>query len=151
LENRFGLPVALPPTEIETDYTENQIFDFRKKYLPTRQVIWHCPPRFSDQMIEKIEAQAEQLFALFKMRDFARFDGWVLPDGNIWFCDFNPISGMEQNSFLFQQASRVGMTHRDILQHVINNACRRYGLSELKELSRISNASKKTIPVLFGG
>lgn len=155
LENRFGLPVALPPTEIETDYTQNQIFDFRKKYLPTRQVIWHCPPRFTAETIEKIEAQAEQLFALFKMRDFARFDGWVLPDGNIWFCDFNLISGMEQNSFLFQQASRVGMTHCDILQHVINNACRRYGLTELPESpkpkDRQTTLSKKTIPILFGG
>jgi D-alanine--D-alanine ligase len=44
LQNKFGLPVALPPTEIETDYSEHQVFDFRKKYLPTRQVIWHCPP-----------------------------------------------------------------------------------------------------------
>lgn len=151
LENRFGLPVALPPTEIETDYTENQIFDFRKKYLPTRQVIWHCPPRFSDEVIEKIEAQAEQLFSLFNMHDFARFDGWVLPDGNIWFCDFNPISGMEQNSFLFQQASRVGMTHRDMLHHVINSACRRYGLPLMTNKIVETTTAKKRIPVLFGG
>ncbi len=151
LENRFGLPVALPPTEIETDYTKNQIFDFRKKYLPTRQVIWHCPPRFSDETIEKIEAEAEQIFSLFQMHDFARFDGWVLPDGNIWFCDFNPISGMEQNSFLFQQASRIGMTHRDILQQVVNNACRRHQLPPINPTPKITTPSKKTIPVLFGG
>ena len=35
VENRFSLPVCILPTEIETDYTKNQIFDFRKKYLPT--------------------------------------------------------------------------------------------------------------------
>lgn len=151
LENRFGLPVALPPTEIETDYTENQIFDFRKKYLPTRQVIWHCPPRFTDEIIEKIEAQAEQLFALFNMHDFARFDGWVLPDGNIWFCDFNPISGMEQNSFLFQQASRVGMTHREMLKQIINSACRRYHLPLISSKTEETITPKKKIPILFGG
>lgn len=150
LENRFGLPVALPPTEIETDYTQNQIFDFRRKYLPTRQVVWHCPPRFSDEIIEKIEAQAEQLFSLFKMHDFARFDGWVLPDNNIWFCDFNPISGMEQNSFLFQQASRIGMTHQDILLHIINSACLRYGLPSIRQYSE-ALSTKKRIPILFGG
>jgi D-alanine--D-alanine ligase len=49
LQNRFGMPVAILPTEIETDYAENQIFDFRKKYLPTRQVTYHCPPRFSNE------------------------------------------------------------------------------------------------------
>lgn len=149
LQNRFGLPVAILPTEIETDYTSHQIFDYRKKYLPTRQVTYHCPPRFSNEMIEKIQIQAEQLFNLLGMRDFARFDGWVLPDGKIWFCDFNPISGMEQNSFLFQQASRIGLSHRSVLLGVLHHALSRYGKTlkakELKQLKR------KRVRVIFGG
>jgi D-alanine--D-alanine ligase len=152
LENRFSLPVALPPTEIETDYTKHQIFDYRKKYLPTRQVIWHCPPRFEDKIIEKIEAQAEQIFALFKMHDFSRFDGWVMPDGNIWFNDFNPISGMEQNSFLFQQASRIGFTHADVLRFILKNACRRHGIRfPEREKTKPAENKRKIIYVLFGG
>ncbi|MFA6918024.1 MAG: hypothetical protein WC285_04330, partial [Candidatus Gracilibacteria bacterium] len=128
LQNRFGMPVAILPTEIKTDYSEHQIFDFRKKYLPTRQVSYHCPPRFSNEVIEAIQVQAEQLFKLLGMRDFARFDGWVLDGGQICFSDFNPISGMEQNSFLFQQASRIGMTHRDTLRFILKRACERYGI-----------------------
>lgn len=150
LENRFGLPVALPPTEIEADYTRHQIFDFRKKYLPTRHVVYHCPPRFNDATIEKIQAQAEQLFILFGMRDFARFDGWVLPDGNIWFCDFNPISGMEQNSFLFQQASRIGMTHRDILRSIVERACDRYDIT-LPPATHNRVGRRKKVHILMGG
>lgn len=150
LENRFGLPVALPPTEIETDYTEHQIFDFRKKYLPTRQVTWHCPPRFDKATIEKIQAEAQQLFALFGMRNFGRFDGWVLPDGKIWFCDFNPISGMEQNSFLFQQASRIGLTHNDVLRHIVETACGRHGISFPQASAKMSGGRKK-IKILMGG
>lgn len=150
LENRFGLPVALPPTQIKTDYTNNQIFDFRKKYLPTGQVTWQCPPSFDNKTIDRIQTQAEQLFALFGMHDFARFDGWVLPDGNIWFSDFNPISGMEQNSFLFQQASRVGMTHRDILKHIVLQACQRQNITCMQDIQKTSSVRKK-INVLFGG
>lgn len=150
LQNRFNLPVALPPTEIETDYTAHQFFDFRKKYLPTRQVAWHCPPRFNDAVIEKIQAQAEQLFSLLGMRDFARFDGWVLPDGNIWFCDFNPVSGMEQNSFLFQQAARVGMTHSDILSHIVQSACKRYGIF-FPEQSPDDPKPRKPVNIILGG
>ncbi|OHB20921.1 MAG: hypothetical protein A3J67_01050 [Parcubacteria group bacterium RIFCSPHIGHO2_02_FULL_48_10b] len=150
LENRFGLPVALPPTEIETDYAEHQIFDFRKKYLPTRQVTWHCPPRFDNWTIEKIQAQAEQLFALFHMRDFGRFDGWVLPGGDIWFCDLNPISGMEQNSFLFQQASRIGMTHGDVLRHIVRRACERYGI-DFPEIVLKPPARRKKVNIIMGG
>lgn len=151
LENRFGLPVALPPTEIETDYTEHQIFDYRKKYLPTRQVTWHCPPRFDKGIIDKIQAQAEQIFSIFGMRDFARFDGWVLPDGNIWFCDFNPISGMEQNSFLFQQASRIGMTHSDVLRHVVERACVRQGVLFPPSPQKIKSKKRKTVNIIMGG
>ena len=122
LQNRFGLPVAVMPTEIETDYTQHQIFDFRKKYLPTRRVTYHCPPRFDNRVVETIQIQAEQIFAATKMADFARFDGWVLPSGDIWFSDLNPISGMEQNSFLFQQAARVGLSHEEVLKYILSYA-----------------------------
>lgn len=148
--NRFGLPVAILPTEIETDYKEHQIFDFRKKYLPTRQVVYHCPPRFSNEVIEQIQINAEQIFSLTGMRDFARFDGWVLPDGNIWFADLNPVSGMEQNSFLFQQSSRVGMSHKDFLRHIVRNACHRYGI-KFPDGVKDDNKKQKSVNVLFGG
>lgn len=153
LQNRFGLPVALLPTEIEADYEKHQIFDFRKKYLPTRQVAYHCPPRFSNDVVEKIQVQAEHLFAAFGLRDFARFDGWVMPDGKIWFSDFNPVSGMEQNSFLFQQGSRVGLTHRGILHFILKSACRRYDISfpDNPEPVEIENPKRKPVQVLFGG
>lgn len=150
LQNRFGMPVAVLPTEVETAYTENQIFDYRKKYLPTRHVHYHCPPRFDNETIERIQVQAEQLFNILGVRDFARFDGWLLPDGKIWFSDFNPISGMEQNSFLFQQTSRIGFSHRDILRYVVKNVCRRHGLNFPEPLEGKA-ARRKPVEVLFGG
>lgn len=156
LESRFKLPVAILPTEIETDYTKHQIFDFRKKYLPTRQVTYHCPPRFDDIFIEKIQMQAEQLFSLFGMNDFARFDGWVLDDGSIWFSDFNPISGMEQNSFLFQQSARIGLSHRGVLEHIVAHSCERNRVNHpfiLKQEGSSSESinNKKPLAILMGG
>jgi D-alanine--D-alanine ligase len=150
LQNRFGIPTALIPTEIEADYQANQIFDYRKKYLPTRQVVFHCPPRFPDEVIEQIQIQAEQLFAAFGMHDCARFDGWVLEDGEIWFSDFNPISGMEQNSFLFQQGARVGLSHREILRYVVENSCHRQGIV-LPPRIEVPSLQKQKVGVLFGG
>ncbi len=150
LQNRFGLPVAILPTEIVTDYREHQIFDYRKKYLPTRQVTYHCPPRFSDEAIEKIQYQAEQIFTALGMTDFSRFDGWILPDGNIWFSDFNPISGMEQNSFLFQQASRLGFSHGDLMSYIVKNSCRRQGIIFTATTDQ-PKAGREPIHVLFGG
>ena len=150
LQNRFGMPVAVLPTEIETDYQDHQLFDYRKKYLPTRHVTYHCPPRFNNEIIEKIQVQAEQLFTTLGMQDFARFDGWLLPDGKLWFSDFNPISGMEQNSFLFQQAARIGMSHRDLLRFILKNACQQHGIPFTPQRTN-RGGSRKPINVLFGG
>lgn len=150
LQNRFGMPVAILPTEIETSYAEGQVFDYRKKYLPTRQVRYHCPPRFSNEIIEKIQVQAEQLFTVLGMRDFARFDGWLLEDGTLWFSDFNPISGMEQNSFLFQQTSRVGFTHRKLLRFLVENASARQGVT-VPAIKEAEEYQRKPVQVLFGG
>ena len=150
LQNRFNMPVAILPTEMEMDYEKHQFFDFRRKYLPTRQVTYHCPPRFSNEIIEKIQIEAEQLFSILGMRDFARFDGFLMPDGNIWFSDFNPISGMEQNSFLFQQASRIGFSHQDLFRFIVNNACLRRDIPIQIENKFIAK-KPKSVALLFGG
>ena len=141
------------PSEIEISYEDHNIFDYRKKYLASRQVTYHCPPRFNNDVIEKIQIQAEQLFALLGMQDFARFDGWLMKDGNIWFSDFNPISGMEQNSFLFMQSSRIGMSHSDTLRYIVKSASRRQGIEfpMIEKVSKNSQQNKSKINVLFGG
>lgn len=157
LESRDGKPVAIFPTEIAMDYRENNIFDYRKKYLATNHVSYHCPPRFPIAIIDIIQNQAEQLFKLLGMRDFARFDGWLLDNGEIWFSDFNPVSGMEQNSFLFLQGAQIGLSHEALLRFIIGNACRRWGIAwrenpEIDGTQKVVGApQKKPINVLFGG
>lgn len=151
IENRFGLPTALIPTEIEMTYEDHQVFDFRKKYLPTNAVTHHCPPRFGETLIRSIQAQAENIFALFEMRHFARFDGWVLDDGSVIFSDLNPFNGMEQNSFMFQQGARIGMTHTNLLQLVVRNACRDYGIPFPANSNARVKKTAKPVAVLFGG
>ncbi len=150
-ENRVGLPVALFPTEIEVDYKKNEIFDYRKKYLPTRDRTYFCPPRFEDLYIHNIRTQAQQLFKLFGMNDYARFDGWILEDGKIVFTDFNPVSGMEQNSFLFQQAGQVGMSHRDTVRYLLAQACKRLGIAAPEHHHAHAKKRSKKMAVLFGG
>lgn len=148
-EGTDGKPVAFIPTEIAMSYENGAIFDFRRKYLPTNMVAYHSPPQFPDAAITKIQQLAEKAYAHLGMRDFARLDGWLMPDGNIWFSDFNPISGMEQNSFLFQQAARLGMSHSDILRHIVGLACKRHGLTLPDEAS--TSSAQKKVRVLFGG
>jgi addiction module HigA family antidote len=150
LQNPDGTPVSLVPTEIQVNYDNGGLFDYRRKYLPTTNTHWFCPPRFDDSVVQEIRRQAEDLFKLFHMRDFARLEGWLLNDGRIIFTDFNPISGMEQNSFIFQQASRIGLTHGDLLWNIVCNACKRENIP-IQERSIIHEEKKEEVHVLFGG
>ena len=150
LQNNEGEPVALAPSEISVDYGNNGFFDFRRKYLPTSGTRWPCPPDMEDAVVADIRAQAERIFTLFGMRDFVRLDGWLLDDGAVAFTDVNPVSGMEQNSFLFQQGARVGMTHRDVLAAVL----RRFISEDMHESAKnepTKNRKRKEVRILFGG
>ncbi|XXG39900.1 hypothetical protein AAC387_Pa01g0745 [Persea americana] len=184
-------PVVLLPTEVELQFSgssdvreKDAIFNYRRKYLPTQQVAYHTPPRFPTDAIECIRKGASLLFQRFGLRDFARIDGWFLPSsvhtlsstgsdskfgntksGTVIFTDINLISGMEQTSFLFQQASKVGFSHSNILRTIIQHACLRFPSlgsysNALDTLSRKSARHTESSPkrsavqkvfVIFGG
>uniref|UniRef100_A0A2N9IXE1 ATP-grasp domain-containing protein n=1 Tax=Fagus sylvatica TaxID=28930 RepID=A0A2N9IXE1_FAGSY len=182
-------PVVLLPTEVELQLhgsvhitEKDAIFNYRRKYLPTQQVAYHTPPRFPIDVIETIREGASLLFRRLGLRDFARIDGWFLPNsvhtlssskskygktelGNIIFTDINLISGMEQTSFLFQQASKVGFSHSNILQTIIYHACLRFPnlasfssgsshvprRSKSAQISEAFSKSSRKVFVIFGG
>lgn len=141
-------PVAFIPLEI--DIQRDGIFDYRKKYLPTMATRCYCPPRFSTMTTMLIRKEAEKLFSLFSIRDYVRIDGWVAKDGSIRFSDFNPLSGMEQNSFIFQQAARIGLSHTDLLEYLINQALFRYKKPAVERKIE-QKGEKQPVYVLMGG
>lgn len=156
LQNLQGKPVALIPTEIHISYHNNQIFDYRRKYLPTSNTRYITPPTFSDEITHNIQHTAEELFTLFGARDLCRVDGWVLPNGQVLFTDFNPISGMEQNSFVFRQSSLLGFTHSDFFNTVLQSACHHHNITYHPKTSRtqrdlITAQEKQKVYVIFGG
>lgn len=140
-------PVSLVPVEIDIQES-GAFFDYRRKYLPTANTRWLCPPRFSKILVQKIQDQAEAIFTLFGMRDFIRMDGWV-KNGEVIFSDINPISGMEQNSFIFLQASRIGLSHQELFSYILSSAARRYGLS--LSFDQMVSQDRRPVAVLMGG
>lgn len=147
-------PVALPPVEVELRRASaDGILSFRHKYLASDDTRYHCPPRQPGEVVSAIRATAEAAFEALGLRDFARIDCWLDRAGQVVISDINPISGMEQNSFLFIQAAEVGMTHADVLRLVLSRACERVGVRPPVDTWRSADArpGRKRIPVLFGG
>lgn len=149
LQNSQNEAVALLPSEIEMKYESYQIFDYRRKYLPTVQTRYHTPARFKDEEIEKVRDYVEEVFDTFELKDIVRIDGWLLNDGRIWFSDINPFPGTEQNSFVFQQSARVGLNHSQLMDYILASACKRHGIELLDENKNEIN--REPVNVLFGG
>jgi D-alanine--D-alanine ligase len=148
-------PVALIPLQIElrNRLGDNDIFDYRRKYLASNDSHYYCPPAQDMTVIKEIQRVSEQAFTMLGLRDFARIDSWLRPDGEILVSDINPISGMEQNSFLFISAAQMGMSHADILRFVVHTAARRIGIEEAggSPVNAGAPAIRQQVGVLFGG
>jgi D-alanine-D-alanine ligase-like ATP-grasp enzyme len=148
-------PVALIPLQIElrNRLSDSDIFDYRRKYLASNDSHYYCPPAQDVAVINAIQRVSEQAFSLLGLRDFARIDSWLRPDGEILVSEINPVSGMEQNSFLFISAAQLGMSHADILRLVVRTAARRTGIEEAGGGPAKTDASvtRQPVGVLFGG
>ncbi|XP_013629915.1 PREDICTED: uncharacterized protein LOC106335833 isoform X4 [Brassica oleracea var. oleracea] len=118
-------PVVLLPSEVQLQFhgsgdpEEDAIFDYRRKYLPTQQVfatllalmdgIWLPLQIYHQLQMKRLEDACQRI--LFSQTSTCRIR--------------LQISGMEQNSFLFQQASKVGFSHSNILRTILHRASSR--------------------------
>lgn len=154
--------VALPPTEIRK---KNDLFDYRSKYLPgiTRKV---TPIEIPDQHIENIRTACEELFEFFGFNVYARIDGFVNDQGEVFLNDPNTTSGMMPSSFFFHQAAEIGLTPTQFLSYIIHQSLlerenQSFQLLTAREVrNKLENGFKETaeqktalpkVGVFFGG
>jgi len=131
VEDQFGAPLALPPTEIVKG---TEVFDYRAKYLPglARKV---TPIDLPEADIERIRQEAQKMFATFGFEVYARLDGFIQADGTIFLNDPNTTSGMLPASFFFHQAAEIGLNPSQFLTYIIRtslNARRRNGMKPVQ-------------------
>lgn len=157
-----GHSLALPPTEIKK---KSNFFDYRSKYLPG---LSHkeTPMIAGAAQIAEIREACVRLFEFFRFGVYARIDGFLSNDGEIFLNDPNTTSGMMPSSFFFHQAAEIGLTPSAFLTFIIkqsliegqtskvnsHNTARIY--KELQELEnkKLGTASnKKRIAVIMGG
>lgn len=121
IENEDGLPLALPPTQIVKN---KEVFDYRSKYLPglSRKI---TPIEIDSEKIRDIRNQCAELFKLFRCGVYARIDGFITDEGNIYLNDPNTTSGMMPSSFFFHQAAEIGLNPSRFLTYIIRTSLKR--------------------------
>ena len=154
-------PIALPPTEIRKG---KELFDYRSKYLPglSRKV---TPIDLPDEQIQSIRKACTRLFAALGFEVYARIDGFIGSEGQVFLNDPNTTSGMMPSSFFFHQAAEIGLNPSQFLTYILRLSLRnRITVNNLKAVSvQVLNrldelmakarttASKKPVAVLLGG
>ena len=157
-----GNCIALPPTEIRKP---GAMFDYRSKYLPglSNKV---TPIEVDAHIIDDIRQACVQLYHHFGFEVYARIDGFVDPENEVFLNDPNTTSGMMPSSFFFHQAAEIGLNPSKFLSYIIlqsinariKNHPKGQKFIALKDrfltlLSKnaTSHSAKKKIAVIMGG
>jgi len=115
VEDEHRQVIALPPTEIVKG---DELFDYRSKYLPglARKV---TPIEIAPENIRAIARVCERLFKALGFDVYARIDGFISAEGQIFLNDPNTTSGMMPSSFFFHQAAEIGLNPSQFLSFII--------------------------------
>ena len=146
--------IPLPPTEVVADSAVG-FFDYEQKYMPGRATEF-TPARCSQETIENIQKACVQAMHILNMSNLARIDGFVKTDGTIVIVDPNTLSGMAPASFLFREAAYLGISHTQLINHLIETELHSYGMlapliAQEKKDAGIMNTHKIRVGVLLGG
>jgi len=111
-----GKTKVLPITEI---VTENDFFDYEAKYLGESQEI--TPARISDEMTEKVNKVAKQVYEVLKMKGFSRSE-FIFKNNEPHLLEVNTVPGLTKESILPQQAAAAGISLTELFGNAIEEA-----------------------------
>jgi len=111
-----GETTVLPITEIVSD---NDFFDYKAKYLGESQEI--TPARISEDMAEKVNKVAKQVYDILKMTGFSRSE-YIFKDGEPHLLELNTVPGLTEASILPQQAAAAGISLAELFENAIESS-----------------------------
>ncbi len=162
VKDENGKSISLPPTEIVKG---NEVFDYRSKYLPglSRKI---TPIDVPNKSINAIRQECEKLFDFLGFNTYARIDGFITKEKEIFLNDPNTTSGMLPSSFFFHQAAEIGLNPSQFLTYIIRTSIQErietnpdktgfekllFQLDELINGLKDEMSQKKKIAVILGG
>ena len=139
------------PTEVVHDHG-TYFHDYEQKYMPGKSTEY-TPARVDQNIIKKIQETCLQVTNLLGFKTISRIDGFVTKNNEIIIVDPNTLSGMGPASFVFREAAHLGMSHTDIINHLIETELYAYNLISFKSDKKMEKEkqNKISVAVLLGG
>jgi D-alanine-D-alanine ligase len=105
--------VALPLTEI---VSKNKFFDFAAKYQGLSDEI--TPARISDELTQKVQSIAKEIYQLIQLRSIARID-FMLVDDTPYVIEVNTTPGFSAESLVPQMIKASGRTIKEFWSEIV--------------------------------
>ncbi len=112
--------VVMPLTEV---ISKNEFFDFEAKYNADR-AIEITPARISTELTEKIQKITSLIYDILNCKGIVRVD-FIITNKQIFLIEVNTTPGMTPTSFIPQQVEAMGMTMKEVMTEVIEDAIKR--------------------------
>jgi D-alanine-D-alanine ligase len=106
---------------------EDFIYCFETKKKNLERFI--CPAPLSEELAEKVTDLAIRAYRALECRDLARVDVKLDGNGEPHFLEVNPLPGLSRVSLYPYQASVMGVTFDGLVNGILSNALRRYGIN----------------------
>jgi D-alanine-D-alanine ligase len=92
-------------------------------------VSYECPARLPPATLERIRDAAFEVYQTLGVRDFARVDFRVAPDGIPYFLEINPLPGLNPESGdIVIMAGLMGRSYENLIGAILKAALRRCNL-----------------------
>jgi D-alanine-D-alanine ligase len=130
---------VLPLVEIKFDSLPpgvNPIYSYEAKWIWDTSSkpleIFECPPKVSLELQAEIERICLAAYRVLRCRDWCRIDVRLDAAGRPHLIELNPLPGIlpkpEDNSCFPKAARAAGLSYEQLINTVLDTACKRYGI-----------------------
>jgi D-alanine-D-alanine ligase len=84
------------------------------------------PDGVPEDLVKRMQTVAVECFQAVRLRDYARIDLRVTPDGDVYVIEVNPNCYLERESEFARAAERAGHTYEALISRIVDLATARY-------------------------
>jgi D-alanine-D-alanine ligase len=144
----------LTPVELLLETTADRpfnIYDYRLKHVDggNGKSLFRCPAGIPRDIAARLRAVSLEAVRSLSLRDVARLDFRVAPDGRIYLLEANALPSLASSSALQVAASQVGLPYNATIQAILNAAALRSGLATASQLG-VTRGARRAQPIRVG-
>jgi D-alanine-D-alanine ligase len=141
----------LTPVEVSMETGSDRpfnIYDYRLKNVEPGKVQYRCPANIPRDVAARVRSISSEVIKTLGLRDVARLDYRVTPEGRIYLLEANALPALNSSSSLFAATAQVGLTYNSTIAAILNAAALRSGLATASQLG--VTRQRKAQPIRVG-